>query len=171
MRFAGYQPSGPGRLEGGYCVAWIKDNLRIAGPSGTDVVVSAAENHADHTLELGVAVTMPDQVAVRLLADHLVLSSPDWPQSKALPIVVISAPGPRQYPPLAVLRGSDRPEMNSFTLWFRPVGKGNLNQTGIPAIPRFSLELPPMEIDGQGFQPGIVRFEPYRKWGMYYCVQ
>lgn len=170
-KFSGYKPIGNGSLAGGYCVAGIKDRLRVHAPSGVEVLLYAEENEKSNTILLGVDLIIPEGVSVQLLSSVLVLQSPEWAQSRTLAIHRITAAGPRVYEPSAVLPGSSQESMGAFTLWFLPGEKGTLWETGVHKVLTFTLSLPALSINGRQFQVNTVAFEAYREWGMYTCVQ
>lgn len=170
-RFSGYAPAGPGSLEQGPCVIGIRDVLRMQAPSGVSVFMHAAEDEAAHEILLDVRLTVPGGTNVQLLSDILVLQGPGSAGSDKLEVIEISTSGPRRFEPLATLPGAANGPEGEFTLWFRPIGRGNLRRTGFPATASFSVSLPALSIDGAIFEPATVRFTRFREWGAYACIQ
>jgi hypothetical protein len=170
-QFSGYYPVGKGTIESSRCIAGIRDTLRVSGPSGTEIMLHARKTHSSGAGELQVYVTIPDHVSMQLLSRDFILESPAWAEPMILPVVVITAPGPREYDPLAVLSGSTDDSRNIYSLWFRPVGEDLPVQAGIPAGSEFSLRLPAIAINGERFAVERILFKPYREWGLYYCIQ
>lgn len=171
LRFSGYEPSGPGTLEPGYCIAWIRDNLRIDGPHSVSIRLRAYPYQTEGTLLLSIDVTVPADVSASFVSPYVTLDSPQWEGSKTLTIEAITTGGPRSVGPTDVLRSAAVGSSETFGVWFRPVGKGALDWTGLPLVDTFTLKLPAMQINGDAFQVEPVTFRAYRKWGMYYCVQ
>lgn len=170
-RYSGYMPHGAGILEGGYCVAGIRDRIQMRGPHGMVVAMYANKDQSTETLLLEVSLTIPRGVYVRLLSTGLTLQSAAWPAPRMLAIDRITGGAAGIHEPLAVLRGSSNQSHSAFTLWFTRGDKGTLWQTGITAVPHFAVLLPPLKINGQRFEFRPVTFEAYRKWGIYTCAQ
>ena len=172
-RFSGYTPQGAGELEIGYCVAGIKDVLRFKAPSGVDLVISTHEMGSKGPSELYIYLEIPAGVTVRLMSTAVVLQSPEWAADRTVEIRSIDGDLPPRLPDQAVT-GAQRKRRTQVSISFvRYDGTPESArwQPGIPFVKTFSARLPDIDIDGQVFRPGIVTFERYRKWGMYYCAQ
>ncbi len=170
-RFSGYEPSGPGKRESGYCITGIQDNLRVEAPGGVGVHWWASRDDVTDSIMLDIYLTVPAGTTVRLRSPDIELRSDGWPKPQVLPIKTISAPGPRTFTPDAALVGSDESSMGNYSFHFFQTMKGTLAQTGIPAVPGFSASLPPLEINGQLWESAPVNFKEYTRWGVYTCVQ
>ncbi|KAA0208528.1 MAG: hypothetical protein EDM71_04225 [Proteobacteria bacterium] len=170
-RFSGYEPSGQGTREAGYCVAGIKDNFRVGATHGVQVHWWASRDEQAGSILLDVNIDVPDAVTVQLGSPGLVLSSEHWSKPQPLPVAAITAPGPRELDPEAVLIGSSESSRGSYQLWYFPITRGVMSQTGIPAVPTFSAQLPPLLINGETWESAPVTFREYRRWGVYTCVQ
>lgn len=170
-KFSGYRPTGPGAREAGYCVAGIRDRLRVPAVHGVEVLLRAEEDARDHTILLEVMLVVPGSASLQLDSTEVRLSSPEWPEPRPLAIRRITGGAAREQDPLAVLAGSSRDSPGTFTLWFVPGDEDTLWRTGIPAARTFAVSLPPMVIDGEPFRPDAVTFEAYSKWGVYTCAQ
>lgn len=176
-KFTGYEPTGAGTAEPGYCVAGIRDTFRVDAPAGVRVNLRAnlvslrrESESVDRVVELDGWITVPKGVTVRLTAPTLRLESPAWPRPRDLEVHGISAGGPAFFGATDRLTGSrDAPE--KFSLQVGLPGLGQLSQSGIAAPERFTLHLPPIEIDGRPFDVGPVTFQAYEKWGVFTCVQ
>lgn len=176
-KFTGYEPTGAGTSEPSYCIAGIRDTFRVDAPAGVRVNLRAdrvalrsGSESAGRVVELDGWITVPKGVTARLTAPTLRLESPEWPRSRELEVHGISAGGPAFFGATDRLTGSrDAPEM--FSLQVGLPGVGQLSQSGIAAPERFTLHLPPIEIDGRPFDVGPVTFQAYEKWGVYTCVQ
>jgi hypothetical protein len=90
----------------------------------------------------------------------LVVSSPSWPAPKRVDIVAIennTSAVAQSFAPDAALPGSDllgrRP---GYGLAF--VARGPSVQTGLPAVDRFDVTFPALEVDGARTQPVVVAF-------------
>lgn len=163
FKFSGFRPGGPGVLVESYCVAGVRDRLRIDAPHGAVIFLRAAKNGTGAPASLDIYLEVPDGVSLRLLAPEVGLDSPEWSEPRSLAISEITAPGPRHYPPLAALPGSSEESMGRFSLWLPP--------GGMPAVSHFNVTLPAMSINGERFQAGTVAFDAYSEWGTYTCVQ
>jgi hypothetical protein len=168
---SGYEPSGPGKRESGYCIAGIRDKLLVEAPGGVGVHWWASRDEVSDRIMLDVYLTVPAGVTVRLRSPDVVLHSEAWSRPEVLAIEAISAPGPRTFEPDAALVGSDEPSMGDYSLRFFTPGKGMWAQTGIRAVPEFSASLPPLEINGQAWESAPVSFTESSRWGFYTCVQ
>lgn len=171
MRFSGYRPTGPGELEGGYCIAGIRDWLNMPAPGGVEIHMRATALEPEHVVVLTTYLIVPNGRAVRLLADTLAVTTADTGHAEQFPITRITAGGPIELEALATMTGSPNEARNYFSILLTPRGPGSDFRSPIVAVPRFTVQLPAMMIDGEEFQPGPVAFETYREWGMYYCVQ
>lgn len=170
-KFSGYEPSGPGIREDGYCVAGVRDNLRVEAPHGVQVHWRASRDQAADAILLDVNVSVPDGVIVQLRSPDLVLSSEEWARPQLLPIAEISAPGPRNLAPDAQLAGSADASRGNYHFWYFPVGRGMTSKTGIPAVSAFSVQLPPLLINGDAWESAPVAFREFTRWGVYTCAQ
>lgn len=170
-KFSGYRPTGPGSREGGYCVAGIRDRLRVPAIHGVEILLHAEEDGHDHTILLEVTLVVPDAAIVQLGSTEVLVRSPDWAQAPPLVIQRITGGASREHGPLAVLTGSSQDSMGTFTLWFLPGDTGTLWRTGMPAARSFAVSLPAMTVDGVPFQADVVTFEAYSEWGVYTCAQ
>ena len=170
-RFSGYLPHGVGVLESGYCVAGIRDRLRIHAPLGVDVLLRASTDDQTQTILLDLSLVFPEGVSVKLLSSELVLSSAEWPEPRTLAVRMITGGAARVHEPLAVLHGSSDESESGFTLWFVPGEKGSLWRTGIRVARDFTAKIPALDINGTSFEVPPVHFETYRRWGVYTCAQ
>jgi len=173
-KFTGYIPTGPGTAEKGYCVAGIKDNLRVRTGSGVDIVIWGNDNERNRTIALKVDIIVPEAVTVQLVAPDFVLRSSEWPQQHVLVVDRIIGPGPRSEPKtygptekLVGVGGSG----SHFLPWFLKGEKGTLYQTMIPKVKSFTLQPPPLSINGQTYRIDPITFEAYEKLSVYTCVQ
>ena len=173
-KFSGYLPSGPGTAETGYCIASIKDVLRIPVDSGVTFIIRAGENPRNQTITLSIVVNVPQGVTVQLLTPTILLQSEEWPQTRSLHIDRITGSGPKYgpgfYAPTEKLTGTadSRPH---FVLWFLKGEKGTLFETGIPKVGSFSMQLPPLHINDKIYRVETVKFVAYSKWSVYLCAQ
>jgi hypothetical protein len=177
-KFSGYRPAGAGALESVYCVGRIRDALRIEAPAGVSIFLRAdsvtlLEGGTPGGREIGLEarVTVPDGVKVRLTSPILQVESPEWPGPRQLEVARILAPGPREYGATATLTGTSRDLGGWFSLEIGLPGIGTLSRSGIPAPKQFTLRMPAIEIGGEPFDVGPVRFDAYEEWGVYTCVQ
>ncbi len=170
MKFSGYRASGDGSPEGGYCVAWIKDRLRVHAPSGVDLLLYTMEHGYSDAVVLNVDLTVPEGVAAQWESPKLLLRSPEWPRPRSWVIERIRA-GRSYLDPAAVLTGSSRRSMGTYSLAFVSTDEGTLAEPRIPRVRSFTVALPILRINGRAFQAGPVAFEAYRDWGMFTCVQ
>lgn len=170
-RFSGYEPSGQGTREAGYCVAGIQDGFRVEATHGVQVRWRASRDEQADSILLDVHVLVPGGATAQLRSPELTLASEYWSRPQVLPIAAISAPGPLESPPEAVLAGSSESSRGTYHLWYFPIAKGLQSQTGIPAVPTFSAQLPPLLINGETWESAPVTFREYRRWGVYTCVQ
>lgn len=171
MRFSGYRPTGPGELEGGYCIAGIRDWLNMQAPGGVEIHMRATALESKQVVVLDTYLVVPNGRTVRLLADTLAVTHADTGHAEQFPITRITAGGPIELEALATMAGLTSRSETLYSLWLTPRGPGSDFRSPIVAVPRFTVQLPAMMIDGEEFQPGPVAFETYREWGMYYCVQ
>jgi hypothetical protein len=176
--FSGYRPAGAGDLESVYCVGGIRDALRIEAPAGVSIFLRAdsvtlreGDEPGGRVIWLEARVTVPDGVKVRLTSPILQVESPEWPGPRQLEVARILAPGPREYGATATLTGTSRDLGGWFSLEISLPGIGTLSRSGIPAPKQFTLRMPAIEIGGEPFDVGPVRFDAYEEWGVYTCVQ
>ena len=170
-RFSGYRPVGTGALESSQCVAGLRDILRTQAREGVQLLWNAAIDPGDKHLLLNIVLEIPEGVGVRFLTPTVVLTSPAWPAPRFLTIRRITAAGPLEVGPMALLMGSSNRASSTFSLWYQVSGKGTLGETGLPAVERVTVKLPPLKINGERFQAGSVDFEASREWGFYTCAQ
>jgi len=170
-RFSGYEPSGPGQREPGFCVAGIHTRLKQEALHGVGVHWQADRDDGADTVLLHVYLTVPAGVVVRLQSADLVFRGESWPEPRHLTVQAITAPGPDSLPVGAELIGPADPARGQFDLWFFPERAGSFMWTGIPAAPEFSIALPLLTIDGEAWQAPPVTFKAFSRWGIYTCVQ
>ncbi len=163
LKFSGYRPSGPGSLVESYCVAGVRDRLRLDAPRGAAIFLRASDGGREAAVNLDVYLEVPAGVSLRLLSPDVHVQSPEWSEPRLLAIGEITAPGPRHYAVGDVLPGSSTESLGRFSLRFRP--------NDMPHVNRFALSLPAMSINDEPFQAATVMFEAYREWGTYTCVQ
>jgi hypothetical protein len=171
QHFAGYRPIGNGELEGGYCIAGIKDALRTSAPGGLQIITRALLAPRERELEISVDVVIPSGVRMRFLADHIVITSNNATESAHLRITRITRSGPTELQPLDALDGLPDKTPTLYSVWVQPVSESALKPTPLSPSPGFSISLPAMLINAQPYQPDAIAFEPYREWGIYYCIQ
>jgi hypothetical protein len=167
-KFSGYAPQGPGQLESrrGCFPPGINDALRISTEGGVDIVVWAGPDTRRQTIDLTVDLTVPADVAVRFASADLIFDSPAWPQPRLLPVAHITTVGPREFSPTAILHGADDDAIGPFSLWFRSERGTSFMYTDIPTVDRFTLELPPLIINGHMYRIAPISFEPFKEWSL-----
>jgi hypothetical protein len=172
LRFSGYLPSGPGTRESGYCIAGIKDVVRIDLHSGVEVILRASTNERKKTILLHAYMAIPEENTVRLTATQMVLDSEYWPSSRMAEITNIWSPVSGTVQPLTLLTGSP-PDLSSYyPLGFNETPEANPRETGIAAVEAFYLRFPDLLINGERFSIPPIEFRRYRnKWGVPYCIQ
>ena len=162
-RFSGYRPTGAGQLVGGYCIAGIRDKLRVDAPDGVTIFLRAANDDPESAVGLTLYLVIPDGVSLQFLSREVTVQSPEWSGPRALTVYSITAGGPAYYEPAAVLTGSPNDAVDTFDLWLRPAG--------FPAASHFTVTVPAMQINGRTFEIGPVNFEAYSEWGAFTCAQ
>lgn len=170
-KFQGYRPSGAGAREGAYCVAGVRDRLRVPALQGAALLLHAEEDPRDHTILLEVSLVVPDGVTAGLVSAEVTLASAAWNGPRRLAVTRITGGPAREQEPLAALTGSGQDSLGTYTLWFAPGGTGTLWRTGIPAPPAFEVTPPPVVIGDESFQAEPVAFEAYTDWGVFTCAQ
>lgn len=177
-RFSGYEPTGTGVAETSYCIAGIRDTFRIPGPQGVEVFLRANRvalernvGGLEQVMQLTMYATVPAGVTARLTSPLLRLESPDWERPRELEVSEITSVGPRTFGPTDPLRGQKGHQDSLFTFEVRLPGLGAYSQSSLPAPTRFTLHVPPFEVNGAAFDLQPVRFEAYTKWSVYTCVQ
>jgi len=108
---------------------------------------------------------------MRFLADHIVITSNSATESAHLRITRITRSGPTELQPLDALAGLPDKTPTLYSVWVQPVSESALKPTPLSPSPGFSISLPAMLINAQPYQPDAIAFEPYREWGIYYCIQ
>ncbi|MBM4197505.1 MAG: hypothetical protein FJ197_10510 [Gammaproteobacteria bacterium] len=174
MRFSGYEASGNGKQQRGYCIAWIKDELLIEAPRKVDLIVRARVPEYGNALDVMAEMRIPKGVVARWLDTVVTYASSEWSAPRVGRILGIRGPGSVPTPD-SPIRGEltggmfDRGAAH-YVSFSDPDGKSLLGDSDHP-IQRFSMTLPALDVDGVRFDPGTVHFKAYQKWGQYSCVQ
>ncbi len=175
MRFSGYQASGNGKQEISYCIGWIQDRLRIEALHGVELIVDAASPSYGSPLAVRVEMEIPIGTTVSWLERGVTYLSLEWPAPRKGEITMIQSGAGLRYEPLDAIPGTKTgqffdPGPSHFVFFSDPDGKSLIGDSNKP-IQRFSIELPPLSINGDRFTAGAIDFKAYRRWGQYYCLQ
>lgn len=162
---SGYEVTGDGR-RGLNQFVLVRDELRINAHS--DVLLRIYASTLDRgPLLVNVESKVPEGVRVRWLADELTYRSQEWPAARSgrLSDTTDYRGGVWQTGDTFVgQRGNGF--RDPAPLYYTVLGntrEGNvLGDTDNP-IREFSVDLPPMEIDGRRFEPGTIRVRAYRR--------
>ena len=166
-RFSGYIPSGPGMVERRYCAAGVQDGFRRQIDSGVEVLLRAGENERLQTIRLDADLMVPEGATVQLLSPDFIFQSDEWKSPHVLSVCEITTPGPKHYKPTEVLNGAIG-SLGRYSFWFI---KDQSGETGLPQVRSFTLQLPPLLVNGKKFQLTSIKFDAYMKWGVYMCAQ
>jgi hypothetical protein len=169
-KLSGYRPEGAGVLESGYCVALLRDRLRIRAPAGVELLVYTLPHGYRAAVVLGVELFVPAGTTVRWESPRLLLHSPDWGRPRVWMIDRIVA-GAGTYDATAPLGGATGRRARRYELTYYAADAGTVSEPFIPHATTFTLELPALTVNGTAFRPGPVTFRPYRAWGVYTCLQ
>jgi len=177
-RFSGFRPAGPGTLESSHCTAGTRDVLRLDAPSGVvlffwaGVVTLKDDGTAiGKALEPDVRMTVPTRITVRLTSPVIRVASPEWSTPREFEVVEINDGGPRRFGATDALPVSPAGSARDFYLEMDLPGLGRGSRYGMSAPRRFTLLMPPLEINAEAYEVPPVSFESYTAWGIYTCVQ
>jgi hypothetical protein len=170
VQLQGYRPSGRGSLDDDFCVAGIRDRLRLHAPRGVELSLGTVPHGYRPGALLNVDFRVPAGVTLRWDSARVTLASPEWSRPRAWAIDRIVS-GRSTYAATAELPGADGRHGRAYRLTFYATDTGTIAEPVIPPVREFTLTLPQMAIDGARFDPRPVRFEAYREWGFYTCAQ
>ncbi len=163
VRFSGYQPSGPGTVEGRSCVASIKDVHRDQTDTGVQILTRAGQNTLDNTIQLHIELIVPEGVTVQLLSLEFVAISPEWAGPQILRAREIGSYVATEELQIHGARG----DLGNFSLRFVPRRPA---QTPLPKVDTFTLQFPPLRINDHVYRPESVNFHAYKEWSIYTCI-
>jgi hypothetical protein len=166
----GYRPSGRGSLDDDFCIAGIRDRLRMRAPQGVELSLGTVRHGYRPGALLNVDFTVPGGVTLQWDSARVTLASPEWSRPRGWMIDRIVA-GASTHAATAVLAGAGGPRGRAYRLTFYATDTGTIGEPLIPPVREFTLTLPALAVDGVRFDPGPVHFEAYREWGFYTCAQ
>ena len=167
-------PNGPGVLEARTCGSSLADTLRVPVTNGVEVLVTASPDDIGPTpyrqIRLSVQLLVPAGSTVRLLTPEVTLTSEVWARPETLTIAqvedwnTVTAAERIHLPGAALTTGPNAASARIFELSW--VVEGPREQTSLPVVGSFELQLPALEVDGTATRVVPIRFETYRTKAM-----
>jgi hypothetical protein len=175
VRESGYRASGKGWPASFHCGSWRSKDLSIHAPDGVRLYIYARQYQQGGGIVLNLDMRVPKDVLVKWRDSRLVYRSPEWPAPREGAIDHIATSDKQVIFPTSSFRGQHGfgPFDNTADVIVALTGpkEGNLLGDTDKPIQEFSVEFPALEVNGERFEPGTVRFEAFRRWSVTSCLQ